>query len=109
LRNLVVNAVKFRSRQRPLFLKLSAAGQGDRVEIRLEDNGVGMDPESARQAFEPYYRGTNEREAPGHGLGLAIVRKATQALGGSCELTSEIDRGTTIAVSLPRVVENALR
>jgi signal transduction histidine kinase len=102
LRNLVGNALKFRSRQRKLRLHLQAAARPDAVEVVLEDNGLGMDAESAAHAFEPYYRGRTDREVPGHGLGLAIVERATRALGGSCALTSEPDRGTRIVVRLPR-------
>ncbi len=102
LRNLISNAVKFRARQRPLELSLSATLRGAEIEIRIEDNGVGMDKESAAHAFEPYYRGRTDREVPGHGLGLAIVERATRALGGTCTLTSAPEAGTSITVRLPR-------
>jgi signal transduction histidine kinase len=72
------------------------------VEIAVEDNGVGMDPESARHAFEPFYRGVTDREIPGHGLGLAIVERTTRALGGTCELSSVPEQSTRIVVRIPR-------
>jgi signal transduction histidine kinase len=100
-RNLVSNAVKFRSRQRPLQLKLAAQTRDGAIEVVIEDNGVGMDAESAAHAFEPYYRG-KAREVPGHGLGLAIVERATKALGGTCTLDSTPDAGTRITLRLPR-------
>jgi signal transduction histidine kinase len=102
LRNLVGNAVKFRSRQRPLTLALTAEPRDGTIELTVEDNGTGMDAESAAHAFEPYFRGRPDREIPGHGLGLAIVERTTRALGGACSLTSEPDRGTRITVRLPR-------
>jgi signal transduction histidine kinase len=102
LRNLIGNAVKFRSRQRTLDLRLSAAPRDGQIEIVIEDNGMGMDADAAAHAFEPFYRGSSAREVPGHGLGLAIVERATRALGGSCELRSEPDHGTRITVRLPR-------
>jgi signal transduction histidine kinase len=103
LRNLVSNAIKFRARQRPLELQLSAALDGDQIELSIDDNGVGMDAESATHAFEPLFRASRtDREVPGHGLGLAIVERATRALGGSCALTSVPDAGTRIRVRLPR-------
>jgi signal transduction histidine kinase len=101
LRNLVSNAVKFRSRERALHLRLVALPDGDWIDITLEDNGVGMDAESAAHAFEPFYRGRTDREVPGHGLGLAIVERATRALGGRCELASAPDHGTRIVIRLP--------
>jgi signal transduction histidine kinase len=103
LRNLVGNAVKFRSRQRKLAVQLEARVTDGVVEIECRDNGVGMDEEAAAHAFEPYFRGRTDREVPGHGLGLAIVERATRALGGSCELFSQPDGGTRILVRLPKV------
>ena len=102
LRNLIGNAVKFRSRQRRLMLRLSAIPRDSEVELVLEDNGMGMDADSAAHAFDSYYRGRTDLEVPGYGLGLAIVERATHALGGSCELHSAPDKGTQIVVRLPR-------
>ena len=101
LRNLIGNAIKFRSSSRPLRLTIETCDAGTTVEIAIEDNGVGMDPESARHAFEPFYRGQTELELPGHGLGLAIVDRTTHALGGSCQLSSVLDRGTRILMRIP--------
>ena len=103
LRNLIGNAIKFRARSRALCITLESREVGSMVEIVVEDNGIGMDPESAKHAFEPFYRGITDREVPGHGLGLAIVERTTRALGGSCELWSVPDRSTHVAVRLPRV------
>jgi signal transduction histidine kinase len=102
LRNLIGNALKFRAQSRPLRISVETRDVGAAVEITIEDNGVGMDPESARHAFEPFYRGVIDREVPGHGLGLAIVDRTTRALGGTCELVSVPDQSTRIIVRLPR-------
>jgi signal transduction histidine kinase len=103
LRNLIGNAVKFRARSRPLQIKLESRDVGPMVEIAIEDNGVGMDPESARHAFEPFYRGQLDLEVPGHGLGLAIVDRTTRALGGTRDVSSLLNHGTRIVVRLPRI------
>jgi signal transduction histidine kinase len=102
LRNLIGNAIKFRARTRPLRISIETREIGPMVEIAIEDNGIGMDPESARHAFQPFYRGQMDRELPGHGLGLAIVDRTTRALGGTCELSSVLDHSTRIVVRLPR-------
>jgi signal transduction histidine kinase len=102
LRNLIGNAIKFRARSRALSITIETRDVGSMVEIVVEDNGVGMDPENAKHAFEPFYRGLSTREVPGHGLGLAIVERTTRALGGSCQLWSIPDRSTRIAVRIPR-------
>jgi signal transduction histidine kinase len=102
LRNLIGNATKFRAHDRPLRITIETRDVGPMVEIAIEDNGLGMDAESARHAFEPFYRGQMDRELPGHGLGLAIVDRTTRALGGTCELSSVLDHSTRIVVRLPR-------
>ena len=101
LRNLIGNAIKFRSRARPLRIAIETRDVGRMVEIAVEDNGVGMDPNSAKHVFEPFYRGPMDREVPGHGLGLAIVERVARAMGGSCEVSSVVDRYTRIVVRLP--------
>jgi signal transduction histidine kinase len=106
-RNLISNAVKFRHRDRPLEITLGGrllpaeAGVLATVELSVHDNGVGMDEELASHVFEPYYRGRTDREVPGHGLGLAIVDRATQALGGTIALRSAPDQGSLITIRLP--------
>ena len=102
LRNLIGNAIKFRARSRPLSITIQSRDVGAMVELAIEDNGVGMDSESAKHAFEPFYRAHRDRELPGHGLGLAIVDRTTRALGGTCELSSMVDHSTRIVVRLPR-------
>jgi signal transduction histidine kinase len=102
VRSLVNNAIKYRDRSRPLELTIETRDVEAMVEIAVEDNGVGMDAETAAHAFEPHYRGRTDREVPGYGLGLAIVERATRALGGTCMLSSVLDQGSRIAVRLPR-------
>jgi signal transduction histidine kinase len=102
LRNLIGNAIKFRARPRPLKITIETRDIEAMVEISIEDNGIGMDAESARHAFEPFYRGQMGREVPGHGLGLAIVERTTRALGGTVELSSGLGRGTRIVIQVPR-------
>ena len=102
LRNLIGNAIKFRAHSRPLRITIETRDAGSMVEIAVEDNGLGMDSESARHAFEPFYRGQMDRELPGHGLGLAIVDRTIRSLGGTCELSSVLDHSTRIVARIPR-------
>ncbi len=73
------------------------------VRIEVEDNGTGMDKETAMRAFEPLFT-TRPR---GTGLGLAIVRKVLEEHGGSVTLDSNLNQGTTISVILPRIPPQA--
>jgi signal transduction histidine kinase len=102
LRNLIGNAIKFRSPSRPLKIVIEICDVGPMVEIAVEDNGVGMDSESAAHAFEPFYRGSSSRTVPGHGLGLAIVERTVRSLGGTTALSSALDCGTRFVICIPR-------
>ena len=99
--NLVGNAVKYRSLERPLDVEISCTCEGSVVEICVVDNGIGMDEETAEHAFEPLFRASSVRNVSGHGLGLAIVKRTIDALGGTCSLTSKLDRGTCVMLRIP--------
>ncbi len=102
LRNLITNSVKFQSKQRRLRLAMTSVSHPSDIELVLDDNGIGMNDEDLVHAFEPYYRGSEQREVPGHGLGLAIVQRTMTALGGSCRLAHSSLGGTSVALRLPR-------
>lgn len=73
----------------------SIAGHGVRIEV--EDNGIGMDAETAERAFEPLFT----TRARGTGLGLAIVRKIVEEHAGSVSLRSQPNSGTMVTVVIP--------
>jgi signal transduction histidine kinase len=104
VRNLLENAAKFRSSARRLRVRVKTERRGDEIVLTVEDNGVGMDVETAKHIFEPHYRAHDAREIPGHGLGLAIVERAVRALGGGCEIFASPDAGTAVIVRLPRAM-----
>jgi CheY-like chemotaxis protein len=72
----------------------------DRVEIAVEDDGVGMSDEVQARAFEPFF--TTKAAGRGTGLGLALVRGTVERHGGTVELCSRLGRGTRVAFQLPR-------
>ncbi len=100
LRNVITNAAKYRSPSRRLELQIHARLDEDMVELSVADNGIGMDDETAAHAFEPLYRAPGS-SSPGHGLGLAIVRRTVLAVGGTVGLTSVKGEGTTITIRVP--------
>ncbi len=67
------------------------------LEVAVSDNGIGIPAELRKKIFEAFYT----RDPKGTGLGLAVVRRLMQQLGGTIRLHSEIDRGTTFVVRLP--------
>jgi signal transduction histidine kinase len=100
LRNVITNAAKYRSPDRDLELRLEARAADGLIELAVSDNGIGMDAETVAHAFEPLYRAAGS-SSPGHGLGLAIVRRTVQAVGGSVDLTSTKGEGTRVTVRVP--------
>jgi len=100
VRNLVGNALKYRSAERPCRVEITGTLGLQTLTLAVEDNGIGMDAMGVRRAFEPFFRASSEQ--PGHGLGLAIVDRYVRSLGGSIALTSRLGIGSRIEVRLPR-------
>jgi signal transduction histidine kinase len=73
--------------------------------IELRDTGTGISREDRERIFDRFYRAGN-RDGDGFGLGLAIVRASVHALGGSVEIESEPDSGTTARVVILSAVKN---
>lgn len=101
LYNVLENATKYRAAERALVLRIEGKRMDSRFELSVEDNGVGMSADAAAHVFEPYYRAAATRTRPGSGLGLAIVRRTVEAVGGECELSSELGRGTRFVMRVP--------
>jgi ligand-binding sensor domain-containing protein/signal transduction histidine kinase len=81
-------------------MRISARRDGDRVELRYQDDGVGMPLEVAARAFDPFF--TTRRGSGGSGLGLHLVYNlATQLLGGEIQLHSVPGAGTRFVLSFP--------
>lgn len=96
LSNLLTNAAKFTHEG---HVRLVAARDGSSVRVSVTDSGPGMDPELRARALEPFVRG--DADAPGWGLGLAIVDRLVRLLDGKIEIDSRLGTGTTVAIVLP--------
>jgi signal transduction histidine kinase len=105
LGNLLDNAVKYRAPERPLRLSMQARlALADRIEIELSDNGRGIAPTDHERVFE-LFRRSGVQNQPGEGIGLAYVRRLVRNLGGDIKLRSELGKGTTFTVILPRTFQ----
>ena len=102
--NLLDNAVKYRKEDEPLMLKVSTQDiSGERLEIRISDNGIGLRKEDMKKIFEKFYRVStgNRHDVKGFGLGLAYVNKMIKELKGDIRVESEFGIGTTFIIILP--------
>jgi signal transduction histidine kinase len=100
LKNLVGNAIKF---TRTGEIDVSGRCDGTAVVLAVRDTGIGIPRDQLPRVFERFGQvdGSAERGPGGVGLGLHIVRKFCEQLGGRIEVESEVGRGTTFTVTLP--------
>ena len=99
--NLVENGVKYRRDDVHADIGIFGRVVGERYELQVSDNGLGMLPEEARRAFDPFYRGQQVQEVSGTGLGLSIVKRIVEGGGGSVLVKTQLGSGTTFVLQLP--------
>ncbi|MBW8733781.1 MAG: hypothetical protein JF571_05650 [Asticcacaulis sp.] len=102
LENLTANGIKYQPADHPAHISITAADAGERWQITVADNGIGIAPEHAATVFEPFRRLHSWEEYPGTGLGLSICRKIVERHGGTIWLESEPGRGTRVHFTLPK-------
>ncbi|MBI3892559.1 MAG: hypothetical protein HY303_13630 [Candidatus Wallbacteria bacterium] len=100
LSNLVSNAIKFLGDVRDPAVEVGGVAAGGVYSLRVMDNGVGIDPAYQERIFEPFHR-LQDVEAEGSGIGLAIVKRIVETLGGSIHVISQKGQGATFQVDLP--------
>lgn len=102
--NIMSNSVKYTPDGGKI--DISAVKDGDdKVRITIADNGIGIPSEDVGRIFERFYRVEKSRtsETGGTGLGLAIAREIVIAHGGDITIESELEHGTTVCITLPRI------
>jgi signal transduction histidine kinase len=104
LGNLIGNAIKFTPAGGRVEVALEETDKG--AEVRVVDNGVGIDASELPFVFERFYRGSKagESRAAGSGLGLSIVRSIVEMHNGRVAISSRPGSGTQVSVALPRDV-----
>ena len=95
--NLISNALKYSAGS----ITLTLAADAGAVEIRVADQGAGIDLEEREAIFERYYRSSSHAALPGAGLGLFIVRQVAGLHGGTARVEAGPAGGSTFIITLP--------
>ena len=105
--NLVDNALKFSASAARKRVELGARSDGDTIVLSVRDFGPGIPPAQLKKIFELFYRPESEltRETVGTGIGLAIVKQLTAAMGGSVDVVNQ-DPGVEFRIALPAVASS---
>lgn len=103
LRNLIGNSLKFTESGHVRVEAHMAEGSEGRLEISVQDTGIGIPAQDRERIFEEFYqvRGPHQRGKAGTGLGLPYARRLMELLGGGLTLSSAPGRGTRVVVDLP--------
>jgi signal transduction histidine kinase len=99
--NLLGNALKFIAPGVAPQIEITSEMNGRTVCVRVRDNGIGIPPGAHDRIFNVFERAHAGNKYPGTGIGLAIVRKALERLGGRVGVESEPGRGSCFWLELP--------
>ncbi len=100
--NLVGNALKFVALGVVPKVTISAEARDNKVRVSIRDNGIGIDPAHHKRIFGVFERLHSYESYPGTGIGLAIVRKGVERMGGSIGVESDVDKGSCFWFDLPK-------
>jgi PAS domain S-box-containing protein len=99
--NLLANAVKFVPRGVKPRVQIASESNNGQVRLWFEDNGIGIEPAAQGRIFEMFQRNHHDADYEGTGIGLTIVRKAVERMGGTVGVESELGRGSRFWLQLP--------
>jgi PAS domain S-box-containing protein len=100
--NLLDNAVKFIPPGRPPGIRVWSEPRDHQVRLWFEDNGIGIEKDAQERVFGVFQRIHSDIAYPGTGIGLSIVRKAVERMGGTAGVESEPGQGSRFWLQLPR-------
>lgn len=104
LSNLVINAAKFSPAGSGLVIRGLLAD--DRARVEVQDFGIGIPPEAQRHLFERFFQATVVPGQRGSGIGLSIVQRYVEMMGGTVSVTSEPGAGSTFGFTLPLATDD---
>jgi signal transduction histidine kinase len=101
LLNLLSNAVKYSPEGKDIYVEVSE--KGDQAIFSVRDEGIGIPEEAQKELFGKFFRASNAYAIQGTGLGLNIVKKYVELLGGDISFVSKENEGSTFTVEIPKV------
>jgi two-component system, OmpR family, phosphate regulon sensor histidine kinase PhoR len=105
IHNLLDNAIKYCKDGKPEILVITEDTEKN-IRLMISDRGIGIDKEHHKKIFQRFYRVPtgNIHNVKGFGLGLFYVRNIVQAHGWTIDIASETDKGTSIIIDIPKVI-----
>ena len=96
----LINAIKYKSEHRPPMIRITSNTEGDYLILRVMDNGRGIDlNKQGEYVFGLYKRFHHDVE--GKGLGLHMTKSQVETIGGTIEIESAVEQGTTFTIKIP--------
>lgn len=96
--NLLSNAVKFTEKGGTIGVSVKKSADG--AIVTVSDTGCGISPETGARIFDKFYQGDTSHSGEGNGLGLALVKKVIDVLGGEISVSSEVGKGSVFTIVL---------
>ncbi len=101
--NLIINAIKYSAQSDTPVVTIDSSHQNDHTHYRIQDNGIGIPSEQLPHIYEMFTRANNVGSIPGTGIGLSLVKRIMERLGGTIRIESEVGQGTTVHLYFPIV------
>ena len=105
--NLLSNAIKYSPTDASILCKIEYLEESDKIYLEVKDQGIGIPEADQTHLFTRFFRATNSINIQGTGLGLNIVKRYVELMGGQINFESAEGQGSTFWVSIPRVLDTS--